>query len=154
MDVPWWNAQFCLVASLHDQDHIVHIFFCDLFLFIFRCQGPLYINTHSGIDSLSLWWYIQEYGHDTSKFHWWSALGWLSGWLLVNNDVKNTLDFIDGHYLKNISFSMVGILMESTVTFITILRAVVEHLTRSNLKKDIILQLQGRQHLLVTMSHI
>lgn len=72
----------------------------------------------------------------------------------MNNDVKNAFDFIDGHYLKNISFSMVGILRDPTATFVAIFRAVVKHLTRSNLKKDIVLQLEGRQHFLVTMSHI
>ena len=73
----------------------------------------------------------------------------------MNNDVKNALDFLDGHYLKNINFSMVvNFLMDPTATFVAILRAVVKHLTRSNLKKDIVLQLEGRQHFLVTMSYI
>lgn len=101
-------------------------FFRDLYLFIFACQGPLYINAHSGIDSLSLWWYVPEHGYDTNIFHWWWALEWLSGWLLTNNADKNALDFIGGHYLWRtlaspwqficLCHTSVGILVDSTAT--------------------------------------
>lgn len=39
MEDSWWNAQFCLVASLHEQAHIVHIFSVTCIFSSLRVRG-------------------------------------------------------------------------------------------------------------------
>lgn len=124
MEDSWWNAKFCLVASLHEQAHIVHIFSVTCIFSSLRVRGLSILTLTVVLIPCHCGGMFQSMDMTPSIFHSWWALVWLSGWWLTNNADKNALDFIGGHYLWRtlaspwqficLCHTSVGILVDST----------------------------------------